>query len=103
MLSRNRLLLNLINKQNSNNEDITFSQEQAKAQETTIAMGKLEAPEPEEELLSPRQQFRVIINMANKKLKKNQNANKKKKKVINQLIEYAEIHFPILEDEEEIF
>lgn len=94
MIARNRLLLGLINE----------SQEQPEEKQgPTIEQGVLEAPDPDEEISTPRQVYMNIIKLARKKTKKSSSKIKKKKKIVNQLIDFFEQQFPILDDAEDIF
>lgn len=57
--------------------------------------------EPDE--LSPKEEFQSIINEMNRKLKKNESAKKRKKKVVNKLVDFMGTFFPPQNSIDEFF
>lgn len=103
MNSRNRLLLGLIKDKNIDTETFMDQAQQAKAQEVAVPEPMV-APEPEEEVKTPQQEFKEIIKLANKKVNGQKKKMKLKNKVIDKLLGFMEEQYvPITIDEADIF
>lgn len=100
MNARNRLLLGLIQQKNDNYEESEPQQPEPPQNETTS--GVMEAPEPE--IKTPQQEFKEIINLANKKVSGQKKKKKHKDKVVDKLLEFMEEQYqPLSIDDADIF
>ena len=100
MNARNRLLLGLIGNRNLDTEEETPPPVQEAQEDST--MGVMTAPEPE--IKTPQQEFKEIVELANKKVGGQKKKKAHKNKVVDKLLEFMEEQYqPISIDEADIF
>lgn len=96
MNARNRLLLGLL--ANKNKETTSEPVQEVNKDEV------MSAPLPEEEIKTPQQEFKEIVELSNKKVKGPKKKKKHKEKVVNTLLEFMEEQYqPLSIDDADIF